>query len=178
LKTAIPEILEQQEVETAQRDPAQFTVLYERHFERVFAFAARRLPTRQDAEDVTSDVFHQALAGLRGFRWQGTPFVGWLLGIAERMIAKRWQQIGRQPLAANAEMDFEDDAPDAERQAMFSQFVEHLSDDQRTVILRRFVEQQSVREIAASLGRSEGAVKQLQFRALENLRNLLRSRHE
>lgn len=178
MKTAGPELLEQQQVEAAQSDPEQFTVLYERNFHQIFAFAARRLPTRQDAEDVTSEVFHQALACLHSFRWQGTPFVGWLLGIASRLIAKRWQQIGGQPQVAASEVDLEDDAPDAEQQAMFSQFVDRLPDDQRLVILRRFVNQESVREIAAELGRSEGAVKQLQFRALENLRDLLRNRHE
>jgi len=94
-----------------------------------------------------------------------------VLGVdASPSMVEAARERGIEAEQANAEMDFEDDAPDAERQAMFSQFVEHLSDDQRTVILRRFVEQQSVRGIAASLGRSEGAVKQLQFRALSALR--------
>jgi len=53
-----------------------------------------------------------------------------------------------------------------------------LPDDQRRVIEQRFYEQHSIREIAQELGRSEGAIKQLQFRALETLRNLVRNRHE
>jgi RNA polymerase sigma-70 factor (ECF subfamily) len=61
---------------------------------------------------------------------------------------------------------------------MLFQLVDRLPADQRLVIMRRFVEQKSVREIAQELGRSEGAVKQLQFRALETLRGQVRKHHE
>ena len=60
---------------------------------------------------------------------------------------------------------------EAEQRAILYQLVDRLPHDQRLVILRRFLDQKSVREIAEELGRSEGAVKQLQFRALESLRN-------
>jgi RNA polymerase sigma-70 factor (ECF subfamily) len=65
-----------------------------------------------------------------------------------------------------------------ERRAMIFQLVESLPEDQRLVIVRRFVEQRSIREIAQEFSRSEGAIKQLQFRALRNLRTGLRSHHE
>jgi RNA polymerase sigma-70 factor (ECF subfamily) len=178
LKSAVPETQERQQVEAAQRDPLQFAILYENNFRRVFAFVARRLPTREEAEDVTSEVFHQALASLASFRWQGTPFVAWLLGIATRLIAKRWERTGRRPDIATGEIDLEDDAPDIEQHAMFRQLVERLPEDQRRVILRRFMDERSIREIAEELGRSEGAIKQLQFRALQDLRNQARSRYE
>ena len=61
---------------------------------------------------------------------------------------------------------------------MLFQLVERLPEDQRLVVVRRFVDQKSVREIARELGRSEGAVKQLQFRALETLRGQVRKSHE
>jgi RNA polymerase sigma-70 factor (ECF subfamily) len=67
--------------------------------------------------------------------------------------------------------------PQIETHAMLSQLVDALAPDQRLVVLRRFVEQKSLREIAGELGRSEGAVKQLQFRALQNLRAQMRSRY-
>jgi len=173
LKIAGPEALEREQIEAAQRDPRQFGVLYENNLRAVFSYVARRLPSRQEAEDVTSEVFHQALAGLQTFCWEGRPFVAWLLGIAAHLIAKRWQQIGRSTVVAE-EIDVEGHGLDAERQAMYAQLVERLPEDQRRVIERRFVYQQSIREIAQELGRSEGAVKQLQFRALENLRNQVR----
>jgi RNA polymerase sigma-70 factor (ECF subfamily) len=65
-----------------------------------------------------------------------------------------------------------------ERRAMLFQLVDRLPNDQRLVVRRRFVDQKSIREIAQELGRSEGAVKQLQFRALETLRSQVREGHE
>jgi RNA polymerase sigma-70 factor (ECF subfamily) len=61
---------------------------------------------------------------------------------------------------------------------LFSQLLERLPADQCHVLERRFFEQRSIREIAQEMGRSEGAIKQLQFRALETLRSLVRDRHE
>jgi RNA polymerase sigma-70 factor (ECF subfamily) len=67
---------------------------------------------------------------------------------------------------------------EVERRAMLFQLVDRLPDDQRLVVVRRFVDQKSIREIAQELGRSEGAVKQLQFRALESLREQVRKSDE
>jgi RNA polymerase sigma-70 factor, ECF subfamily len=71
LKVDVPETTEREQIEAAQRDPRRFAVLYEDNVGRVFAYAARRLPTREEAEDVTSEVFHQALASLQNFHWEG-----------------------------------------------------------------------------------------------------------
>ena len=67
---------------------------------------------------------------------------------------------------------------EVERRAMLFQLVDRLPPDQRLVVVRRFVDQKSTREIAGELGRSEGAVKQLQFRALETLRDQMRKSNE
>jgi len=144
----------------------------------VYAFVARRVPGREEAEDLTAEVFHQALASLANFEWQGTPFARWLLGIATHLIARRWQHAARQIDVSADELESIGVAEQTERQAIFSQLVDRLPEDQRHVIRRRFVDQRSIKDIAKELGRSEGAVKQRQFRALENLRNHLRSRHE
>jgi len=63
-------------VEAAQTDPARFADLYESHFERVYAFIAGRVCNRREAEDLTSEVFRQALQNLRRFEWRGVPFAG------------------------------------------------------------------------------------------------------
>src|SRR5260370_6376995 len=73
-------------VEEAQSDPAKFDALYELHFERVYAFVASRVRDRSTAEDVTSEVFHKALAGLPSYEWRGVPFASWLLRIAANAI--------------------------------------------------------------------------------------------
>src|SRR5438270_11877652 len=69
-------------VAEAQRDPRRFGVLYERNFDLVYAFVARRVPSRLEAEDVTATVFYKALANLAGFEWRGVPFAAWLVRLA------------------------------------------------------------------------------------------------
>lgn len=83
-------------VEAAQSDPARFGDLYELHFNRVYAFVARRVWDRAAAEDVTSEVFHKALAGIGRFEWRGTPFVAWLLRIASNAIVDRAKRVARE----------------------------------------------------------------------------------
>jgi len=168
-------------IEAAQRDPACFTELYENNFDRVYAFLVRRVGSRDEAEDLTAEVFHQALAGIGRFQWRGLPFVAWLLGIAGNLLRDRWQRAAKQEvqIEADAEADEIAGADDnTEQRALLFQLVDGLPQDQRLVIIRRFAEQRSLREIAQELQRSEGAVKQLQLRALENLRNRIRSNHE
>ncbi|HEY2379578.1 MAG TPA: sigma-70 family RNA polymerase sigma factor [Terriglobia bacterium] len=165
-------------IEAAQKDPSRFADLYETHFERVYAFVVRRVQDRHEAEDLTSEVFHHALANLSRFEWRGVPFAVWLYRIAANVIADR----GRR-LKPTVDVEAADDLDrsrwqEIERRATLFQLVERLPEDQRSVVLKRFVEQKSIKEIAAEIGRSEGAVKQLQFRALESLRARVGVSHE
>ena len=162
---------EQALIEAAQKDPRRFDALYDRNFERVYAFIARRVRDRAAAEDLTSEVFHQALAHLPRFEWRGVPFAVWLLRIARNAVADHWRRAAREEGNPQAEEADEIDLEDVERRATLFRLVASLPADQRRVIVERFAEQRSLREIAQALGRSEGAVKQLQFRALENLRS-------
>jgi RNA polymerase sigma-70 factor, ECF subfamily len=158
-------------VEAAQRDPSRFAELYELYFEIVYAFIARRVRERAVVEDLTSDVFHKALANLGRFEWRGVPFAAWLLKIAANAITDRAKPSGR-------EIAFDDPPeittkPRMEQAAELAQLfrlVNELPEDQRQVIVMRFAEERSIREIASEINRSEGAVKQLQFRGLERLR--------
>jgi len=159
-------------VEAAQKDPSRFAELYELNFARVYAYIARRVGDRDVAQDLTSDVFHKALASIQSFEWRGVPFAGWLLRIAANMIVDRSKRSGR-------EVSGQDDLPEPstqpnleeiDQQGRLFRLVEQLPADQRRVIGMRFAEEKSIREIATELGRSEGAVKQLQYRALQNLR--------
>jgi RNA polymerase sigma-70 factor (ECF subfamily) len=158
-------------IEAAQSEPARFAELYEQNFARVYAFFARRVTRREEAQDLTAEVFHQALASICSFKWQGAPFVAWLYGIAANVLSSHWQKLGRNPAADVTDLSVAGD--EIERSVMLAELVELLPPDQRRVILQRFVKQKSIREIALDLGRSEGAVKQLQLRALENLREML-----
>src|ERR1700689_1004532 len=93
---------ERLQVEAARQDPARFAELYENNFERVYAYIARRVGNREDAQDATADVFHRAITGISRFEWRGLPFAAWLLGIAANVLSDRWRGIAqRQEVAAN-----------------------------------------------------------------------------
>ena len=182
-------------VEAAQQDRAHFVEVYEEYFDLVYAYVARRTRSRDDAEDMTAEVFRKALENLSRFKWTGAPFGAWLLRIASNLIADRAKRAARerggsvrvsegvddssqtvgqsprsQPTARQAQQT---DLEEAERRGHLFRLVDGLSGDQRSVVVMRFAEEKSIREIADEMGRSEGAVKQLQFRALENLRKRL-----
>jgi len=169
---------ERRAIEAAQKDPARFAELYESNFERVYAYVVRRVRDRYEAEDVTSEVFHQALANLAKFEWRGVPFVAWLFRIAANSIIDRSKKAARlQELPDNfegsAEPGIQEALNEIEQHGALFQLVDRLAEDQRRVIGMRFGEGKSIREIANEIGRSEGAVKQLQFRAIQILRSRL-----
>jgi len=124
---------------------------------------------------LTSEVFHKALANLRRFEWRGVPFAAWLLKIAANAIADRAQRAGRE-LAVDDPPELREEASadvgleEVEDRARLFRLVGQLPEDQRRVIAMRFAEEKSICEIAEELGRTEGAVKQLQFRGLQSLR--------
>ena len=170
-------------VEAAQRDPSRFAELYERNFDPVYVYVARRLAGRSDVEDVTAEVFRQALVNLGHFEWRGVPFLAWLLRIAANAVTDHWRRVSREQLLPNA--DGPEPVPadpvniDAvERRALLFRLVRTLPADQRRVIEMRFAEEKGVREIARELNRTEGAVKQLQFRAIQSLRAQLQKSPE
>ena len=165
-------------IEAAQRDPRRFGELYERNVDRVYAFVARRAGGRAEAEDLTAEVFHHALANLGRFEWRGAPFVAWLLQIARNALADRWQRAARERGEPPPKGGGDETRAEVERRAMLAGLLSRLPRDQQRVILERFVEQKSIREIAHGLRRTEGAVKQLQFRALESLRARMRDDHD
>lgn len=165
-------------IEAAQKDPARFAELYENNFDRVYAYIARRVRHRHEAEDLTSEVFHQALASLPRFEWRGVPFAAWLFRIAANSIIDRSKRAAKeQEIFPTTELISEQaDIEEIDQRARLFQLVDRLPTNQRRVIAMRFADDKSIREIAQELGRSEGAVKQLQFRALQNLRTWERGR--
>jgi RNA polymerase sigma-70 factor (ECF subfamily) len=160
-------------VEAAQQDPARFADLYELNFERVYAYVCRRVGNRTETEDLTAEVFHQALANLKRFEWRGIPFAAWLFRIAANLISDRWQTSGRE-VSDDTQIEMAQVSPaeieEVERRATLFRLVDTLPAEQKRVIVLRFVEQKSIKEVSKEVGKTEGAVKQLQFRALTSLR--------
>ena len=112
-------------IEAAQHEPARFAELYEQNFVRIYSFFARRVATREEAQDLTAEVFHQALASIKGFKWQGAPFIAWLYGIAANVLAKHWHKQGRHP--AEKITDLSGARGEIERSVMLAQIVESLA---------------------------------------------------
>jgi RNA polymerase sigma-70 factor (ECF subfamily) len=164
-------------IEAAKRDPGRFAELYELNFDRLYAYVARRVRDRSIAEDITAEVFHHALANLQHFEWRGAPFAAWLFRIAANEIRDWAVQLGREVSSAGDLPGGEDPEEVEERSRVF-QFVRELPQDQRSVLEMRFVEGRSIRDIAARLNRTEGAIKQLQFRAVRSLRERMGGTYE
>src|SRR5688572_26865997 len=128
--------------ERAQRDPRRFADLYALHFDRVYAFVARRVATRSVAQDLTSDVFQDTLAA-------------WVCRIAANAVADHYQRSAREQQAPPDPESPDADALTVERRALIYRAVRTLPDDQRRVIELRFADEQSIAETARVLGRSE-----------------------
>jgi RNA polymerase sigma-70 factor, ECF subfamily len=172
-------------IEAARKDPARFGDIYERYFDRVYAYVARRVGNRDAAQDLTADVFHRALANIGKYEARGVPFGAWLFRIAANAIADKWKHAAKesglpsQTRAAAEEIDAgKSDMDAAENRAWLFQCVRTLPAEQRRVIQMRFAEEKSIRDIAQALRKTEGAIKQLQFRAVQNLRDRMSGAHE
>jgi len=164
-------------IEAAQKDPNRFADLYEENFARVYAFVARRLRDRHDAQDVTSEVFQQALANLHRFEWRGVPFAAWLYRIAANAISDHLRKSSRETGPVSDVAVAPSEVERIEERASLFRSVDRLPAEQRRVIVMRFAEGKSIREIAGEIGKSEGAVKQLQWRGLQALRAQMSPSH-
>lgn len=164
------------DVEAAQRDHTAFGALYRRYVERVYGYAFYLLGDHHDAEDVTERTFLSALGNIGRFRDEGASFRSWLFRIAHNEVVNGLRQRRRRrtlPLYDAAERVTHDDPGRlvgmADEARELRRALSQLPDDRRWVIVLRFVDGLSSREIAAVLGRSEGAVRVLQHRALRDL---------
>lgn len=161
-------------------DSEAFGQLYEQYAPAVFRFLFAHLEDRLDAEDLTEEVFLRVWQALPGFQEQGAPFGGFLFRVARNALYDHYRRIRRRPTTALAQ-DWQDDLqPDPavsvpehmERQTV-RKALATLGDDHRQVLSLRFLAGLSPDETAAAMGRSAGAIRVLQHRALAALRKLL-----
>jgi RNA polymerase sigma-70 factor (ECF subfamily) len=164
-------------VRAAQDDRAAFAVLYRRYLDRVYGYAFYQLGDHHDAEDATERIFLAALAALAEFRDTGSTFRAWLFRIAHNTIANAHRTRARRPTVALPE-GWDRPAPDADPARLVGRgeelrevlaLIDQLPEDRRQVILLRFVDELTAREIGVVLERSEGAVRVLLHRALREL---------
>lgn len=178
-------LAEQALVEMARQDPEAFGQLYDLYFARIHSYIYRRVGDRPLAEDLTADTFFRALKAIKRYEWRGMPFSAWLYRIASNTVTDHF----RSSRATNVPLDEqwglqdageqpEDAALRIDRMEEILQAVRTLSPDQQDVVLLRFQGDLRLREIADIVGKSEGAVKALMFRALHTLRGRLSAKGE
>ncbi len=169
-------------VAAAQRDIAAFDVLYRRYVSLVYSYAFFSLGDHHDAEDATERTFLAALRAIGSFEERGASFRAWLFRIARNTIANSRRSRFRRRTSPLEELPEHPAAPDADPAALsvradelraVQRALAGLSDDRRQVILLRFVEGLSAREIGVVLDRSEGAVRVLLHRTLRDLADRL-----
>jgi RNA polymerase sigma-70 factor (ECF subfamily) len=162
-------------------DSEAFGQLYDHYQGSVYRFVFYRTRSQTLAEDLTSETFLRALRNMSGFRWQGKDFGAWLMTIARNLCTDHFKA-GRTRLELTTEdMGVHDDATEGPENAVLAGLtnevlldgLRQLSDEQRDCLIMRFLQGLSIAETAEVLGRSEGAVKQLQLRGVRNLSKLM-----
>jgi len=162
-------------------DSEAFGQLYDHYQGSVYRFVYYRTRSQTLAEDITSETFLRALRNMSGFRWQGKDFGAWLMTIARNLCTDHFKA-GRTRLEQTTEdMGAHDDATEGPENAVLAGLtnevllggLRQLSDEQRDCLIMRFLQGLSIAETAEVLGRSEGAIKQLQLRGVRNLAKLM-----
>jgi RNA polymerase sigma-70 factor (ECF subfamily) len=162
-------------------DSEAFGMLYDHYQGSVYRFLFYRTRSSTLAEDLTSETFFRALRNMQNFRWQGKDFGAWLMTIARNLATDHFKA-GRTRLElATEDMGLHDDATEGPEHSVLASLTNELllkaltelPSEQKDCLIMRFLQGMSIAETAAVLGRSEGAVKQLQLRGVRNLAKLM-----
>jgi RNA polymerase sigma-70 factor (ECF subfamily) len=162
-------------------DTEAFGLLYDHYHTSVYRFVYYRVGSVALAEDLVSETFFRALRSMSSFRWQGKDFGAWLMTIARNLMTDHYKA-GRTRLEQTTEdMSAHDDVTEGPETAVLASLtneallsaLRELPDEQQECLVMRFLQGLSIAETAQVLGRSDGAVKQLQLRAVRNLAKLL-----
>jgi RNA polymerase sigma-70 factor (ECF subfamily) len=168
-------------VERGQRgDRDALEELYLIHFDRIYSYLHMNVGNRPDAEDLTTQTFLKMLESIGKFRFRSAPFSAWLFRIAHNLAmdhfraARRWQPEEEVPEPpGQEELSAEDEALQSIGRASMLELIEGLSHEQQQVLTLKFVFNFGNAEVATILGKTEGAVKSLQHRALVSLQKQL-----
>ena len=162
-------------------DAEAFGQLYDHYVTGIYRFIYYRVGSAHLAEDLTSETFVRGLRAIQRFTWQGKDFGAWLMTIARNLATDHFKA-GRTRLEMTTEdMGQHDDATEGPEPTVLAgltneillKALTELPDEQRDCLVMRFLQGMSIAETAAVLGRSDGAVKQLQLRGVRNLAKLM-----
>src|SRR3954453_9148027 len=168
-----------------QGDRAALEELYLIHFDRIYGYLHVSVGNRHDAEDLTTQTFLKMLESINKFRWQSAPFSAWLFRIAHNLAMDHFRANRRSQPEEEVPEPPADEATSAEERAFESigrksmlELIDDLSHEQQQVLTLKFVFNFSNGEAATILGKTEGAVKSLQHRALASLQKQLDRREK
>jgi RNA polymerase sigma-70 factor (ECF subfamily) len=162
-----------------QGDQQAFAQIYEEHFDKIYRYVCFKIGDRIEAEDMTQQVFLNALHSMSSFKWKGTPVSAWLFRIAHNQVVDYLRKKPRQPATLPDDLPVASDCNPqllAERNLDVERLLaatRHLTEAQREVISLRFAGGLSIDEVSRAMGRSQGAVKALQHSAIIALRKVL-----
>jgi RNA polymerase sigma-70 factor (ECF subfamily) len=152
--------------------------LYRRHVDTIYRYIYARTQDEVVAEDLTAQVFLKALEGLPTYQYVGKPFLSWLYSIAYARVVDHYREQGRRQEVGLVETLPADDPPPSQRVEAEAEsdaaidLLAQLTDDQQDVLILRFIGELSLAEVAETLGKTVGAIKALQHRALASLARL------
>ena len=164
-----------------QGDREALEELYLMHFDRIYSYLQMSVGNRHDAEDLTNQTFVKMLESIDRFEWRKVPISAWLFRIAHNLAMdlfrsrKRWQPEEEPPEPQGSEeRSAEDEALHSIGRQSMLEMIEDLSIDQQQVLTLKFVFNFSNADAATILGKTEGAIKSLQHRALASLQRQLK----
>jgi len=172
-----------------QGDVTAFGELYQLHFDRIYRYCSYHLSNSTEAEDLAAEVFLKAWQAIGRYRVEESiPFTAWLYRIAHNLVINHKKSFHTMYEAADASVDadyilniFDDDPEDdpilnflkKDRTTLLKKILAQLPEEQRQVLIFRFIEDWSHAQVAAFLGKNEGTIRGIQFRALASLAKLL-----
>ena len=160
------------------RDQEAFAQLYEEHFDKIYRYVTLKIGNATEAEDMTQQVFLNALQSISSFKWKGVPFSAWLFRIAHNQVVDYFRSKKRTTVPLDESLVSSSDNPQSatERKLDIEQLIlatKQLTEAQREVISLRFAGELSIAQVAKAMGKSQGAVKALQHSAIVALRKTL-----
>ena len=159
-------------------DQEAFAQLYEEHFDKIYRYVTLKIGNETEAEDMTQQVFLNALQSISSFKWKGVPFSAWLFRIAHNQVVDYFRSKKRTVVPLDESLVSSSDNPQSatERKLDIEQLIlatKQLTEAQREVISLRFAGELSIAQVAKAMGKSQGAVKALQHSAIVALRKTL-----
>lgn len=165
-------------IKKAKSDKEAFGQLYEQYVDKIYSYIYYRTSNEREAEDLTARVFFRAMQHIDSYEDRGFPFSAWLYRIAHNLVANWHRDHSRRQIFSMENVEqwhVTYDGPEStaeqigDREALL-QAVQRLPADRQDLLLFKFVEQLTNAEIGAIMDRSEGAIKSLYYRTLQELR--------